>query len=272
MPTSSPDHASWAHLRAQARRFGYLTVEQEQALLARVRRGDDTALIPLVQCHQRLIVDVAARYTRAGLDPEDLVSEGTIGLIEAVRRFEEGRDVRLSTYARWWIRARIRSFALDNRCLVRMPSSRAARRVIPLLVRREQQLTQELGRAPTRAELARSLEIDEPELDALQSAMNGHELSLETTHELALRAEAESPEQVLAWHELRAAVRGRLHALQPKLSRRERYLLAAQLGERGNHTQLGERLGVSRQRASQLMASMRARVRKQLSPEFADAL
>jgi RNA polymerase sigma-32 factor len=105
----------------EIRRFPMLKAEQEQALAERWRKsGDGTAAHQLLTSHLRLVPKIAVRYRGYGLPISDLVSEGNIGLINAMRRFDLERGVRFSTYANWWIKAAIQHYILRSWSLVKM--------------------------------------------------------------------------------------------------------------------------------------------------------
>ena len=114
----------------EMRRFRMLEPEEENVLAARWReRGDSAAAQQLMTSHLRLVAKVAMAYRWYGLPIEDLISEGSIGLIRAVNRFDPGRGVRLSTYARWWIRASIHDYILRSWSLVRMGTTANQKRL-----------------------------------------------------------------------------------------------------------------------------------------------
>jgi len=102
-------------------RFPILEKEEEQMLAIRLREGGDTdAAHQLVTSHLRLVVKIAMKYRGYGLPVSDLVSEGNIGLMRAVKKFDPDMGFRLSTYAMWWIRASITEFVLKSWSLVKM--------------------------------------------------------------------------------------------------------------------------------------------------------
>ena len=114
----------------EMRRYRMLEPEEENVLAARWReRGDSAAAQQLMASHLRLVAKVAMRYRWYGLPIEDLISEGSIGLIRAVNRFDPGRGVRLSTYARWWIRASIQDYILRSWSLVKMGTTANQKRL-----------------------------------------------------------------------------------------------------------------------------------------------
>jgi RNA polymerase sigma-32 factor len=107
-------------LQASIERAPRLSREEELALVAASRRGDDRAGARLVLSHLRFVLHIAKRYRQFGCPIAELLQEGTVGLIEAIRRFNPDRGVRLSTYAMWWIRAAIQDYVVRSRSLVRI--------------------------------------------------------------------------------------------------------------------------------------------------------
>ena len=102
----SPEENLGRYLRA-VRAMPMLTLDEEQALARQSRDGDEGATNSLVVSHMRLVAKIALHHRGYGLPIADMISEGTVGLIQAVRRFGPDRGFRLSTYAMWWIRAAV---------------------------------------------------------------------------------------------------------------------------------------------------------------------
>ncbi len=101
--------------------FGILDKQTEEALCRRYRHDrDPDALARLVGSHQRLVVKIASEFRGYGLPLNDLVSEGNIGLMQALNKFDPDRGFRLSTYAMWWVRAAISDYVLRSSSLVKM--------------------------------------------------------------------------------------------------------------------------------------------------------
>ena len=106
-----------------------LTRGEERELLRRLRGGDGAAAAKLVASHLRFVIHIAKRYRRDGLPLADLIQEGTVGLLEAVKRFNPERDVQLSTYSMWWIRAAIQEYVLRSWSLVKIGTTSAQKRL-----------------------------------------------------------------------------------------------------------------------------------------------
>lgn len=109
---------------AQIRKFPILTQEEETSFARRWQReGDREAAYRLVTSHLRLVAKIAMRYRGYGLPIADIVSEGNVGLMQAVRRFDPERGIRLSTYAMWWIKATIQDYVLRSWSLVKISAN-----------------------------------------------------------------------------------------------------------------------------------------------------
>src|ERR1700758_2325325 len=119
-----------AHYLAQIRAFPILSQEEETTFARRWREhGDRDAAYRLVTSHLRLVAKIAMRYRGYGLPIADIVSEGNIGLMQAVKRFDPDRGVRLATYAMWWIRATIQEYILRSWSLVKIAASASQKKL-----------------------------------------------------------------------------------------------------------------------------------------------
>jgi RNA polymerase sigma-32 factor len=117
--------ATGSLLVRQARQQAFLTVEAERELARRAAGGDAAAAEALIVSHLAVVITVARRYGRLGLPVNDLIQEGTVGLIHAVRKFDPDRNARLATYALWWIRAAIQDYVVRSWSLVRVGKTAA---------------------------------------------------------------------------------------------------------------------------------------------------
>src|SRR5690348_10215087 len=118
------------HYITQIRKFPILTQEEETAFARRWRdHGDREAAYRLVTSHLRLVAKIAMRYRGYGLPIADIVSEGNVGLMQAVRRFDPERGIRLCTYAMWWIKATIQEYVLRSWSMVKISASSAQKKL-----------------------------------------------------------------------------------------------------------------------------------------------
>src|SRR5512139_3221962 len=149
------------HYMAQVNRFELISAEEEYELAVRLQRdGDLAAAHRLVCANLRFVVKVALEYRGYGLRLLDLVQEGNIGLMQAVRKFDPERGLRLITYAVWWIRATIQNFIMKNWSLVKVGTTQAQRKLFYKFAQTRNALRNLTG-SETLAGIAEELEVDE---------------------------------------------------------------------------------------------------------------
>jgi RNA polymerase primary sigma factor len=159
------DDALQAYLRAIAR-LPRLTPEEERTLADRIRQGDQEALRKLVEGNLRFVVSYAKRYRGIGVPFVDLIHEGNLGLMEAARRFDPSRNVKFITYAVWWVRQAIMHALSGQTRAFTLPQKLSG--VAARFGRQVAELTEQLERAPTTSEIAAGLAISEEDVDALR--------------------------------------------------------------------------------------------------------
>ena len=263
-----------ASLRDAAREAPMLDLQTEQRLALASKAGDRDATQQLVVAHLRLVIAAAQPYVGGSVSLDDLVSEGCVGLMEAARRFDPERGNRFSTYAVWWVRAHLRRFALANRRIVSSPSTRNARRILGGMGRAQRQLTQELGRAPHRDEIAEVLGVPAGDVAMVEAAVSGRDVTLSPADEGPSReiaSEWGSPEDEAAATELRAKNAEAVAGAMDRLSDREQEIVRRRLldEERMSLAALGQRFGVSRERVRQIQQRAQAKLRVALVEQVA---
>jgi RNA polymerase primary sigma factor len=134
-----------------------LTREDEIELAARIHKGDEEAKQRMIRANLRLVVKIAHDYSRYGLPLLDLISEGNIGLMKAVERFDPAKGGKLSTYAAWWIKQGIKRALANQSKTIRLPAHLVDK--IARMRKAEHRLSESLGRDPEPEELARELEV-----------------------------------------------------------------------------------------------------------------
>jgi RNA polymerase sigma-32 factor len=267
-----------ARFLAEARRYRRLSEDEERALGVSVRdQGDMNAARTLVVHNLRLVIAIAYQYRRAWTNILDLFQEGSVGLMEAVKRWEPKLGPRFGTYAAYWIRAYVLRFLLTNSRLIHVGNTRAGRKLFFRLEKERQKLLA-AGFEPTPKLLAAKLDVDEKELDEVRQHLDSREVSIDPggtgdrgddAYPLAERIAtgAPSPEAEAARDELSDALRGFMDAFRVGLKDdRERAVwhehLAAEdpvpLGE------LGARFGVSKQRMGQIADQLKKRFRAEI--------
>ena len=161
--------AVWHYLR-DIRDIPLLTAKQEVELAQRVEAGDDEAAQQFTLANLRLVVSVARGYTGRGLPLLDLVQEGNLGLLRAVRRYDWRRGFRFSTYAIWWVRQSMQRAIAEKARTIRLPAH--VTEALGRMNSAQQRLTQELGREPSDEELGRALDMDAARVAEIRLAAN----------------------------------------------------------------------------------------------------
>ena len=249
-------------------RFPLLDPDEEYMLAMRWRRhGDMDAAHRLVTSHLRLVAKIAARYRGYGLPLSDLVSEGNVGLMKAVKKFEPERGFRLSTYAMWWIRAAITEYVLRSWSLVKMGTVSAQKKLFFALRRIKSQLgIMDRGElTPEEAEkLADALGTRAADVIAMNRRLAARDVSLnapisadagETIEYLdTLADDGPTPETLAAEREEADQRAGLLRDAMATLPERDRQILTKRRLSDAPETleKIGRAYGISRERVRQL--------------------
>ncbi|HZO87700.1 MAG TPA: sigma-70 family RNA polymerase sigma factor [Chthonomonadaceae bacterium] len=271
-PSAELEESTQAWLR-RAGRVSLLTHEQEIALARRMenpRNPEEAreAKERLIAANLRLVASVARRYLGHGMPIEDLMQEGTIGLIRAVERFNYRKGYRFSTYAIWWIRRAISRAIADQARLIRLPVH--VTDTLGKINRARGTLRERLGRAPTRAELAAAMKMSEERLsELLRGAVEPLSLEMPIGEEgesrladLIPATEAQNPMAEAT----RGALRDELMAALEELTQREREVILLRYGLDGEEPrtleEVGRALEVTRERVRQIESSALTKLRK----------
>ena len=254
------------HYLTEIRKFPLLTQEEETALGRRWRdKGDREAAYRLVTSHLRLVAKIAMGYRGYGLPVADIISEGNVGLMQAVRRFDPERGIRLSTYAMWWIKATIQDFVLRSWSLVRIKAD-AAQKKLFFKLRHSKSAISALEDGDLRPEqiktIATRLKVSEREVVNMDRRLRG-DLSLNLrTHdesegsEVLERLVDPSPthDVTLGEDQELAQRRERLKAALEKLSPREKRIFTARYltDDPPKLETLALEYGISRERVRQI--------------------
>jgi len=263
---------------AEARRYRRLSDEEERALGKAVReQGDMNAARTLVVHNLRLVIAIAYQYRRAWASILDLFQEGSVGLMEAVKRWEPSLGPRFGTYAAYWIRAYVLKFLMTNSRLIHVGNTRAGRKLFFRLEKERQKLLA-AGFEPTPKLLAAKLEVDERELDEVRQHLESREVSIDPGASkggddegfpLAERIAAggPSPESEAAHAELADALRHFVVGFREALEDpRERAVWHEHLATEDPVAlgELGARFGVSKQRMGQIADQLKKRFRAEI--------
>ncbi|MGD9896161.1 MAG: RNA polymerase sigma factor RpoD/SigA [Candidatus Methylacidiphilaceae bacterium] len=245
--------------------------EEEVELAHRIQKGDAAARQKMIQANLRLVVKIAHDYSTSGLPLLDLISEGNIGLMKAVDRFDPSKGGKLSTYAAWWIKQSIKRALANQSKTIRLPVHLVDK--IARMRRTAIRLAEEFGREPTDEELAHELGISSSRVGELRTiaiqpaslnAAVGEEEDGTSLGELVKDESAIDPSSIIQSENLRKTVMD----LLPTLDARERKILALRFGLEGNQEmtleEIGKRFHVTRERIRQLQNIALRKVRRAL--------
>jgi len=253
---------NFEHYMAQVNRFELLTPEQEIDLARRYRdQGDLTAAERLVTGNLRFVVKIAYEYRNYGCKLLDLVQEGNIGLMLAVKKFDPDRGIRLISYAVWWIRAYIQNFIVKSWSLVKIGTTQAQKKLFFKLNQTREALKRLTGGGNSE-EIAAELDVRTTEVEEMEQRMHARDASLDLKlvdgddYSLmdSLADERANQEELLAERQEDEQRRKQVGEALSRLKPRERDIVAARLLDDPPLTlqELADRYGISRERVRQI--------------------
>jgi RNA polymerase sigma-32 factor len=271
LPTTTD---SFEHYMVQVNRFDLLSAEEEYELAVRhLEQGDMSAAHRLVCANLRFVVKIANEYRGYGLRLLDLVQEGNVGLMMAVKKFDPARGTRLITYAVWWIRAYIQSYIMRSWSLVKIGTTQMQKKLFFKLAQTRSMLRNLTG-GEDAAEIAQQLDVDETVVDEMSQRLGRHDTSLDVeltegdsyTLLNTLTDDSESQEELLLAAEEQQLNRQRVSEALATLKPRERRVIEQRiLSERALTLQeLADELGISRERVRQIEQNALRRLREVL--------
>lgn len=265
----------------EIQKYPLLTREEEQDLAIQYREtGDKGAAYKLITSNLRLVVKIALEFQRNWMmSLLDLIQEGNLGLMQAVKKFDPYRGVKLSSYSSYWIKAYILKFILDNWRLIKIGTTQAQRKLF-FNLRKEKERLDRLGFEPIPRLVAQSLDVKEKEVIEMDQRMGSWEYSLESpiedgsrySHKDMLASRQADSETLLADDELMRLVRQKLAELKVKLGKKERDILEKRLLSESPDTlqAIGARWGISRERVRQIEERLKKKIRTYLVEQIRD--
>ncbi len=258
-----------AYLR-EIQKFPVLEADEEYRLAKRWSEdGDYAAAQTLVTSHLRLVAKMASGYRGYGLPMSDMIAEGNLGLMQAVKKFDPDKGFRLSTYAMWWIKAAIQDFILRSWSLVKMGTSAAQKKLFFNL----RKIRKRLGRidsasalSPSEiADIARDLDVSEQDVIDMDTRMGAHDQLLSAPLSAdgdsgewgdMLADSRESQEELLGNFEEFSQQQALMHQAMATLNARERAIIQSRRLQEDAATleDLAEQYGISRERVRQIEA------------------
>lgn len=273
-----------AYMR-EVQRHPLLSPDEEHRLAVDYQKNPDdvSAAARLVTANLRLVVKIAYEYRRAYKNMMDLIQEGNIGLMQAVKKYDPYRGVKLSSYAAWWIRAYMLRFILNNSRLVKLGTTQAQRKLFFNLSKEKARLSA-MGIEPTDAEIAKRLNVAEAEVAEMDKRLARSDASLdasvgESDGRAVARVElmpspGSTPDQIAEGAELSELLLDRLDEFRKSLNGKDVIIFDKRLvaDEPLTLQELGDEFGVSRERVRQLEARLTGKLRDYLKETLGDAV
>lgn len=244
-------------------RFALLTPEEEFKLAVRLKKYNDMeAAEKLIVSNLRFVVKIAHEYRNYGFKLADLIQEGNIGLIHAVKKFDPYKGYRLISYAVWWIRAYIQNYLIKSWSIVKIGTTQAQRKLFFKLSQAKKQLESLSKTKPEFAEIASSLGVKSSEVAEMDLRMGSRDVSLheyigddgENSHIDFLAFEGENQEVALIKNEERSLVKQNITAALTTLNEREAYIILNRVMADNPETlqKIGDKYNITRERARQI--------------------
>ncbi len=276
MNSSPQSDAALSRYIERVRSIPKLTREDEHDLAVKAKAGDALAREQLINANLRYVVAVAVQYRRYGLKLSDLVAEGNLGLMLAVAKFDPDRGTRFVTYAGYWIRAYVLDMVVRATSMVGAGSGPLRSKVF-FRLRRERAKVANLVSDPEERDemLAQRFNMSTEKMREMTRRLDARDVSLDaqvfsdsqTTMLDTLTDDGMSQEQQLSDMEQEHSVKGALDVALASLDTRERYIVEQRImrADEMSLAAIGRRLGVSRERARQLEARAKKKLKKELS-------
>ena len=259
--------------------YRLLTQEEEHQLAVKyLEEHDKEAAYKLITSNLRLVVKIALEFHRAWtMNILDLIQEGNIGLMQALKKFDPHHGIKLSSYASFWIRAYILRFILDNWRLVKIGTTQAQRKLF-FNLNKEKAKLEALGYAAEPKQLAEAMGVKEKEVIQMDQRMSSWEASLDTPlrgdDERSLMdvlpEEEERIDKTLAKREMQALVNKKLKEFKKSLKNKELYLYEHRLLAENPATlqEIGDNYGITRERARQIEEKLMRKIKTYLEQEI----
>lgn len=269
------------HYLAEIRKYRFLTKEEEYKLAVKYKEeGDLDAVSRLVMANLKIVVIIAMEYKNLGMNMMDLIQEGNLGLMQAVKKFDPYREIRLVTYATWWIKAYILRYVINNWRLVKIGTTQAQRKLFYNLMKEKSRL-ESLGYEAGPKLIAHGLGVKENEVIEMAQRLGNRELSLD---EPLNKDDAETPlhniiasneppvDEKLADEEVSSLFKEKIEEFSKTINERDLDILRNRILSESpkSLSEIGEVYGISKERVRQLEVNIIKRLKKYLESEIED--
>jgi RNA polymerase sigma-32 factor len=244
--------------------------------------GDPALAQKMVMANLRFVVKIAAEYSKFGPRMIDVIQEGNLGLMHAVKEFNPYKGVRLITYAVWWIRGYIREYLMRQYSMVRLGTTHNQKKLFYQLQQEEKKLGA-LGFKVDTPLLSTRLGISEEEIDSMRMRLKGRDLSLDqpldnNSQSILLdrqtSSNAEAVDEQMEQRELLERLRQDIETVRPRLNEKEILILDHRLLADDPMTlqEVGDKMGITRERARQLEARVVLRIKEELEKNLGETI
>ena len=248
---------------AEINRFPLLTAEEEFKYAMRLKKDNDVAAAEkLIVSNLRFVVKIAHEYRNYGFKLADLIQEGNVGLIHAVKKFDPEKGYRLISYAVWWIRAYIQNYLIRSWSIVKIGTTQAQRKLFFKLSQTKKELETLSQKNPEFSEIASSLGVKDTEVEEMDLRMGSRDVSLNeiinedstNSHMDFLTYEGDDQEASLIKNEERSLIQRDIAGALAHLNERETYIILNRVMSDNPQTlqEIGEKYNISRERARQI--------------------
>ena len=248
---------------AEINRFPLLTAEEEFKYAMRLKKDNDVAAAEkLIVSNLRFVVKIAHEYRNYGFKLADLIQEGNVGLIHAVKKFDPEKGYRLISYAVWWIRAYIQNYLIRSWSIVKIGTTQAQRKLFFKLSQTKKELETLSQKNPEFSEIATSLGVKDSEVEEMDQRMGYRDVSLNeiinadstNSHLDFLAYEGDNQEDALIKNQERSLVQRDIAGALANLNERESYIILNRVmaDEPKTLQEIGEKYNISRERARQI--------------------
>ena len=267
----------------EIRKYPLLSREQEHELAIKFfETKDPEAAQALATANLRFVVKIAAEYSKFGAKMIDLIQEGNIGLMHAIREFNPYKGVRLISYAVWWIRGYIHEYMMKQYSIVKIGTTQNQRKLFYKL-QKEREALEALGAEPTYALLSSRLGVSEGDVHLMSQRMGARDLSLNqpldedtgrTLIDLQRAAEEEPLDEQMAWREQVDLLKQKIEELRPLLSQRELVILDERLLAEEPLTlqEIGAKYNITREAVRQMENRVMKKIRQYFVEPQKDSL
>ena len=269
---NSSSHDSLNQYMREIGKIKLLTREEEIKLAGAIKQGDPKAVQEMVRRNLKYVVTVANKYRGFGMSLQDLIEEGNTGLIQAAKRFDVSRNVKFITYAVWWIKQAIIHSLAEQSGTVKLPVKQVGK--VTRFNKKSQEMCQDMEREPTQSEVAKSLGYNDDEINSIMRAYRTH-LSLDTplkNDENTAYLDFLENENLIPYDDqiMRESLNEKVDQMLEDLSEREATILKMRFGFSGEVKTLeevGQEIGLSRERVRQIEKRAKERLKSKLQNE-----